>query len=136
MNFMIVGHTHDDIDALFGRWSMALKEESFPTIPLLMNSFMDVEEILTIPHLIEEVPDFKKFIEDGIAVGENALLSHMKAQQFKFYVDASGCPVMKCKVLCTDDDWLPQEGGIKLWKDDLQGRAMWPRRFPIAVQPS
>jgi hypothetical protein len=22
MNFMLVGHTHEDIDALFGRWSM------------------------------------------------------------------------------------------------------------------
>ena len=136
VNFMIVGHTHDDIDALFGRWSMALKKESFPTIPLLMKSFMDVEAVPTIPHLIEEVPDFKKFIEDGIAVGENAMLGHTKVQQFKFYVDASGCPVMKYKLLCTDDDWLPREGGIKLWKDDLQGRAMWPRGFPIAVQPS
>ena len=79
MNCMIVGHTHDDIDALFGRWSMALKKESFSTIPLLMKSFMDVEAVLTIPHLSEEVPDFKKFIEDGIVVGENALLGHTKA---------------------------------------------------------
>ena len=101
-----------------------------------MKSFMDVEAVPTIPHLIEEVLDFKKFIEDDIAVGENALLGHTKAQQFKFYVDASRCPVMKYKLLCTDDDWLPREGGIKLWKDDLQGRAMWPRRFPIAIQPS
>ena len=29
VNFMLVGHTHDDIDALFGRWSMALRKESF-----------------------------------------------------------------------------------------------------------
>ena len=26
MNFMIVDHTHGDIDALFGRWSMVLKK--------------------------------------------------------------------------------------------------------------
>ena len=58
MNFMIFGHTHDDIDALFGRWSMALKKESFPTILMLMKSFMDVEAVPTIPHLIEEVLDF------------------------------------------------------------------------------
>ena len=124
VNFMIVGHTHDDIDALFEKWSMALKKESFPTIPLLMKSFINVEAVPTIPHLIEEVPDFKKSIEDGIVVGENALLSHTKAQQFKFYVDAIGYPVMKYKLLCTDDEWLPQDGGIKLWKDDLGGRAM------------
>ena len=79
MNFMIVGHTHDDIDVLFKRWSMALKKESFPTIPMLMKSFMDVEVVPTIPHLIEEVPDFKKFIEDDIADGESALLGHTKA---------------------------------------------------------
>ena len=136
VNFMIVGHTHDDIDALFRRWSMALKKESFSTIPLLMKSFMDVEAIPTIPHHIEEVLDFKKFIEGGIVVGENALLGHTKAQQFKFYVDVSGCPMMKYKLFCTDDDWLPRDGGIKLWKDDLQGRAMWPHGFPIVVQPS
>ena len=79
VNFMIVGHTHDDIDALFGKWSMALKKKSFPMIPMLMKSFMDVEAVPTIPHLIEEVPDFKKFIEEGIADGENALLDHTKA---------------------------------------------------------
>ena len=59
VNFIIVGHTHDDIDALFGRWSMLLKKENFPTIPALMKSFMDVESIPTIPHLIKEVPDLR-----------------------------------------------------------------------------
>ena len=53
-----------------------------------MKSFMDVEVVPTIPHLIEEVPNFKKFIENGIAVGENALLGHTKVQQFKFYVES------------------------------------------------
>ena len=80
------------------------QQRSFPTIPLLIKSFMHVEAILTIPHLIEEVRDFKKFIEGDIAVGENALLGHTKAQQFKFYVNGSGCRVMKYKLLCTDND--------------------------------
>ena len=131
-----MGLTHDDIDALFERWSMALKKVSFPTIPMLMKSFMDVEAVPTIPHLMERMPDFKKFIEDDIADGENALLGYMKAQQFKFYVDASGCPMMKYKLLCTDDEWLPQDGGIRLWKEDSKGRALWPRGIPSTVQPS
>ena len=104
VNFMIMKYTHDDIDALFGRWSMAFNKESFPTLPLLMKSFMDVEAVPTIPHLIGEVPDFKKFIEEGIGVKENALLGHAKAQKFNFYVKASGCSVMKYKLLCTNDD--------------------------------
>ena len=136
VNFMIVGHTHDDVDALFGRWSMALKKESFSTIPLLMKSFMDIETVPTIPHFIEEVLNFKKFIENGIADGENTILEYSKAQQFKFYVNAMGCPVMKYKLLCTDDDWLLRDSGIKLWKEDSQGQALWPRGYPNAVEPS
>jgi hypothetical protein len=28
VNFMLIGHTHDDIDALFGRWSMLLRKRT------------------------------------------------------------------------------------------------------------
>ena len=63
INFLIVGHSHNDIDALFGRWSYKLRGTNYPTLPLLMKSFMDTKSWLVIPHLIEEVPDFKKFVE-------------------------------------------------------------------------
>ena len=43
---------------------------------------------------------------------------------------------MKYKLLCTDDKWLPQEGGIKLWKDDSGERAVWLRGIPSAILPS
>ena len=124
VSFMLVGHTHDDIDALFGRWSMVLKKDNFPTIPSLMKSFMDVDSVPTIPHLVEEVPDFKGFIENSILEGADALVGHTKVQQFKFYLDSTGCLVMKFKRYCTDTDWLPKEGGgIKLWREDEEGRS-------------
>ena len=137
VNFMLVGHTHDDIDALFGRWSMALRRADFPTIPLLMKSFMKNESVPTIPHLIQEVPDFKKFIENWMLDGEETLVGHTKAHQFKFYVDPSGCPVVKYKLFCHDEDWLPKGDGcgIKLWKEDAEGRSLWPRGIPNAMQP-
>ena len=59
---------------------ITLRKENFPTLSLLMKSFMDVEAVLTILHLTKEVPDFKKFIEEGIALKKNALLDHTKAQ--------------------------------------------------------
>ena len=134
VNFMIVGHMHDDIDALFGRWSMALKKESFPTVPLLMKSFMDVESIPTILHLIEEVADFKGFIGGKLNDGNDILVGHTKPQQVKFYLDSSGCLVMMYKMLCTNADWLGENGrGIKLWKEDAEGRSLCPRGSPLPV---
>jgi hypothetical protein len=77
VNFMLVGHTHDDLDALFRRWSMLLRKDNFPTIPLLMKSFMEVESVPTIPHRIEEVSNFKGFIVECIAEGDEALEGHI-----------------------------------------------------------
>ena len=127
MNFMIVGHTHDDIDALFGRWSMDLKD-NFPTVPAQLKLFMDEDSIPTIPHLIEEVPDFKTFIAGSFVDGDDVLVGHTKPHQLKFYLDSMGCPVMKYKLLCTDVEWLGEDRrGIKLWKEDAGGQSLWPR---------
>jgi hypothetical protein len=98
VNFMLVGHTHDVIDTLFGRWSMLLKKDNFPTIPLLLKSFIDVESVSTIPHLVEEVPDVEGFIEGFIRDGDETLVGHTKAQQFKIFLDSTSCPVMKYKI--------------------------------------
>jgi hypothetical protein len=61
INFRLVGNTYDVIDALFKRWSKKLKRNDYLTMTLLMKSFMDVETQIVIPHLIEEVLDFKGF---------------------------------------------------------------------------
>ena len=63
MNYLLASYTHDDIDALFGQWSMSLWKHDYPIIPLLMKFFMDGESIPMILHLIKEAPDFKGFIE-------------------------------------------------------------------------
>jgi hypothetical protein len=54
------------LNFLFGHWSMKLRKHDYPTIPLLMKSFMDVESLPVIPHLIKEVLDFKDFIDSCI----------------------------------------------------------------------
>ena len=46
---------------------------------------------------------------------------------------------MKYKILCHDVDWLPRGGegtGIKLWKEDSEGRSLWPRGDPDSLKPS
>ena len=42
---------------------MKLHEEDFPTIPLLMKLYMDLDNLPIIPRMIEEVHDLKALIE-------------------------------------------------------------------------
>ena len=116
---------------------MALRKESFQTIPLLIKSFMMNEAVPTISHLIQDVSDFKKFIANWILDGEESLMGHTKVHQFKFYVDSTRTPVLKYKIYCHDGEWLPKgEGnGIKLWKEDSEGRSLWPRGVLDVVKP-
>jgi hypothetical protein len=136
MNFMLVGHTHEDIDALFGGWSMRLRKHDYPIVPLLMKSFMDGESIPVIPHLIEEVSDFKGFIDTCICKKGEALEGHTTAQAFKFYRNHNGWPLMQYKQYCTDVEWLPKEGGrIRLWREDNEGKPILPTGEPNALAP-
>ena len=113
---------------------MQLRKENFPKVPALMKSFMDVDSTSTIPHLIEEVPNFKSFIASAFVDGGDILIGHTRPQQVKFYLDSFGCPVMKYKLLYTDGDWLEEDGrGIKLWKEDAKGQSLWPCDVPLPV---
>jgi hypothetical protein len=115
INFLLVGHTHEDIDAMFGRWSYRLRANDYPTLPMLMKSFMEAEKQPVIPHLIEEVPNFKAFVDGILCTGTDALERHTNAQQFKLYKDGNGWPMMQYKLFYTDSEWLPREnGGIRL----------------------
>ena len=103
--FLMVGHTHGDIDASFGHWSMKLYEEDFPTIPLLIKSYMDLDNVPVIPHMIEEISNFKAFIKPYMLKGVDCLVEHTKVQQFHFYMKDDGVPAMQFKLLCTYPNW-------------------------------
>jgi hypothetical protein len=70
---LIVGYTHDDIDASFGRWSYKLKANDYPMLPMLMKLFIDVEKQPVIPHLIEEVLNFKAFVNGYLCSSNDTL---------------------------------------------------------------
>jgi hypothetical protein len=98
--------------AMFGRWSYKLRANDYPTLPLLMKSFMDAEKQPVIPHLIEEVPNFKAFVDGYLCNRNDALQGYTNARQFKFYNDGNGWPLMQYKLWCTDSEWLPKENGV------------------------
>jgi hypothetical protein len=136
INFLLVGHTHEDIDAMFGRSSYRLHANDYPTLPMLMKSFMDAEKQLVIPHLIEEVSNFKTFVDGFLCTGNDALEGHTNVQQFKFYKDGNGWPMMQYKLFCTNSEWWPREnGGIRLWQETVNGRSKVPSGSPVLLVP-
>ena len=94
VSFLMVRYTHDNIDASFGHWSMKLYEEEFPTILLLMKSYMDLDNVPVIPHMIKEFLNFKAFIKPYMLKGVDHSVGHTKTQQFRFYMRGDGIIAM------------------------------------------
>lgn len=59
MSFLMMGHTYNNINTSFSHWSKKLYEEDFATIPLLMEPYINLDNMPVIPHIIEEIPNFK-----------------------------------------------------------------------------
>ena len=95
---------------------MLIAQEMTAHPSLLITPSSQTNVVATIPHLIQKVPDSKKFITDWILDGEESLMGHTKVHHFKFYVDSIGTLVLKYKIYCHDEEWLLKgEGnGIKL----------------------
>ena len=69
VKFLLLEYTHEDIDAMFGRWSCRLRENDYPTLSMLMKLFMDAKMEPIIPHLI---PNFKAFVDDYLCSSNDA----------------------------------------------------------------
>lgn len=70
MSYLLaINHIYNDINASFGRYGMNLHEHDYPTISPLMKSYMDMEKVPIIPHMIEKLPNCKVFINDYIPNG-------------------------------------------------------------------
>ena len=71
-----------------------------------------------------------------MCIGRDALTRHTNAQQFKFYRNENGLPLMQYKILCTNNKWLPKEGGgIRLWKETEDGLPKVPLGDPKVLKP-
>ena len=103
IRFLVVGHTHEDIDAHFSYLSKLLKMKNTYVFADLMKAFMDSQKTTAfMPKLVQEVADFKKFLNGYQHDGANKLIRLGEMHLFKFYVeekgDDMGWPVMRYKV--------------------------------------
>jgi hypothetical protein len=84
-----VGHTYEDIDAYFSHLSTSLKSKNTFVLADLMKAFMQSQEQAFMPKVIQEVADFKSFIEGYQSSGAARLIGLGKMHLFKFYVDTT-----------------------------------------------
>ena len=107
VGFLLVGHTHEDIDAYFSQLSKALKSKNTFLLADLIKAFMQSEDLSFMPKFIQEVADFMSFICGYQSSGAACLIGFGEMHLFKFYVDDDGWPVMRYKKLAVDVQWLP-----------------------------
>ncbi|KAL3679963.1 hypothetical protein R1sor_022919 [Riccia sorocarpa] len=63
VNFLMVGHTHEDVDALFSKVSAQTINKDVLILPALMAEIWDSEMMHPVPLLLEEVADYKSYVD-------------------------------------------------------------------------
>jgi hypothetical protein len=127
VGFLMVGHTHEDIDALFSKLAELSRKSTSFTLPHMMKLFERCISTKATASLVTEVPDFKGFLE-GYCVD---FCGHSKPLQF-FFTMRDGIPIMQYKMRPTDPEWLPIEG-IEIFKRGQDGRPNLPQGDPKPV---
>jgi hypothetical protein len=61
-------------------------------------------------YLIQEIPNFKSWVNGYLNNGPNILVDHTKMHLFRFFVDRVRWPVMQYKVSLIDALWGPKDG--------------------------
>ena len=92
----MVGHAHEDIDAMFSRFSKKLRVDQTFMLPHLMDNLRTSSTSSRVPFLLIEAPDFKAYCDGYICDGQEALIGHSKPLLFKFFMEGD-TPVMQFK---------------------------------------
>ncbi|KAL3693556.1 hypothetical protein R1sor_007207 [Riccia sorocarpa] len=125
VNFIMVGHTHEDIDALFSKVSARTINKDVLTLPTLMAEIWESEAMHPMPLLLKEVADYKSYVGGFL----DKLEGHSQPIGFRFSM-ANNVPIYKFQAK-VDGPWMP-EGGHSLWKK-RNGQFIFPDEEPRAL---
>jgi hypothetical protein len=114
LGFLLVGHIHEDIDGYFSYVSDVLRKNNTFVLADLMKHFMDSQKLRFMPHVMQEVADFKSFVKSYALPLEGMKDMHI----FRFFIDRAGWPVFQYKASATDPNWLPRGSLHRMWRAD------------------
>ncbi|KAL3696701.1 hypothetical protein R1sor_010777 [Riccia sorocarpa] len=83
MSFLIVGHTHEDVDAYFSKINMSLSHRQITSLPEILSMIYSAEARKALPRLITEVADYKLHAEPY----RKTVVGISKPVAFKFYME-------------------------------------------------
>ena len=112
LSFLLVGHTHEDIDQRFSVISSTLKRHDIDSMQELMELIQKgashTEAFTRVRHL-EYVWNWKKFITPYLYRGPNTFVGISTKHHFKFYLKEKK-PFVQTKDYAYDPLWEPAEG--------------------------
>ncbi len=76
----------------------------------LMKTFMLSQDHPFISQLIQEIHDFKSWVNGYLNDGSDILVGHTKMHLFWVFVDEVRWPMMQYKIFPTDVLWSPKDG--------------------------
>jgi hypothetical protein len=111
LSFLLVGHTHEDIDQRFSCISSVLRRHDINSMKEMFNlveSGSSPTEAFIIARLLRNIRDWKGFITPHLRVGGEAIAGITFPQHMRFY-SVNGVPRVQSRKLVSDV-WGPEEG--------------------------
>ena len=112
LGFLLVGHTHDQIDQMFSRFSVRLRRKKAFSLPTLVQVIEDSYTPSPNVELLKETADFREFIFCQRSARDQAVnqLNDLTFQHhIKFYLK-DGESYLHGKKYTTTQEWTPPEG--------------------------
>lgn len=126
MSFLMVGHTHEDVDAFFSKVSTRVKGVEVATLPGMMAEVWESESTHPVPKLITEVADYKKYLK---SFKINEIHGQSAPVAFLFSM-RNNVPIYQYKA-SVKQPWIPINGRV-LWSQEEENVYRLPRGEPLA----
>jgi hypothetical protein len=126
IGFLLVGHTHDQIDQMFSRFSKRLSRHKAFTFNELRSIICDSYKPEPVVVLLTETFDFRRYAFEVPALIIESIRNITFHHQYKiaFSRDDENTPRQWGKKFSTDPAWKP-ERGVQLLKDEVPGKVVY-----------
>ncbi|CAM6082151.1 unnamed protein product [Calypogeia fissa] len=127
LSFLMVGHTHEDVDALFSQVSKQVKHKEVATLQALMAEVWECEAIHPVPRFIEEVVSYKEYLQ---SFNVREIEGQSRPVAFLFSM-RDNTPIYQYK-FHVKQAWIPANGRC-IWSMNLETNCLvFPTGDPLA----